>query len=148
MWTCLSLDTWLDHNFIVLNWTENLFDLGYSLGSFFLNLLEICTLVYDSQLEKIFFSFSHFLFILLFLSSIVAFPLSSEFLSFLSYRHWCSLHWPSERWALPQLKTKSISLLSYILTSNSLELIPPPQNFHQLNYILLALLLHVWMFYK
>lgn len=31
------------------------------------------------------------------LPSDAAFPLPSELLSFLSYRHRCSLHWPSER---------------------------------------------------
>lgn len=130
MWMYLSLDIWLEHNFFLLNWTKKLS----------LRFLRFFTQVHLKYLLKFmmhirkspFFFFFHFLFlfILLFLSSIVTFPLPSEFLSLLSYRHWCSLHWPSERWALPQLKPKTWSVcFSYILnlSSNSLELISPPR---------------------
>ena len=89
------------------------------------------------------FSFFPFLFILM--SSSVAFPLPSEFLSFLSYRHRCSLHWPSERWASPQLHTQCVGL-----RASAIALVPSnwlfPQSFCQLNYTLTALVLCALMY--
>lgn len=158
MWICLSLDIWLEHNFILLNWTKKL--RLWFLRFFTLHLKYLLQFMIHIR-KSLFFSFFHFLFLfsLVFLSSIVTFPLPSEFLSFLSCRHWCSLHWPSERWALPQLKTKTWSVCfscRFNLPSNPLNWFFPPRisaNLHSFDLVIicsnviqveLKLILHVF----
>lgn len=66
-----------------------------SLASVFSVCIEVVdAFTYESQLGQVCFLSSRFL---SFFCLLCSFPLLSEFLSFLSYRHRCSLHWPSER---------------------------------------------------
>lgn len=97
--------------------------------------------IYDSQLKNTCFFFFQFSFPFHSFVSVfyccLSFTFWIPFFPFLSCRHWCSLHWPSERWASPQLKTKSIGLSASAISLTYLLILLNwcfPWNFHQLIY--------------